>query len=307
MNQILTVENEETKERLDKFLSRCFPEYSRARLQKLIKEGGVDVNGKKVSVHFFLKAGDTVEIDLPEKENQKIKPEKNENLEIVAENADFLIINKPPGLLVHPTAGQQEKTLANQLLYYCPSLKNVGDDETRPGLVHRLDKEVSGLMVVAKHQKAFEHLKNQFQSHKVKKGYLTLVYNQVNREEGVIDFPISRAKTGLFVARPKNQAGKEAITCYKVIKRFPRYTLLAVRTLTGRSHQIRVHLKALDHPIVGDQLYKNKKLKEKIKLDRIFLHASSLGFFGLDNQWYEYEKKLPPDLNKVIDELGGKT
>lgn len=305
MSRKIKVEPSQDKERLDKFLSLNFSEYSRSRLQKFIKQGGIFVNGQKVSVHHFLKTGDLVEIELPKSEKDRLVPENNENLEIIYEDKNFLVINKPAGLLVHPTPGQKEKTLVNQLLYYFPALKDVGEDKMRPGLVHRLDRDVSGLMVIAKNQTAFLALKKQFQTRKIKKEYLALVYGRVNREEGVIDFPMARSKAGLFVARPKNQEGEEAITHYKVIKYLKNYTLLQIRTLTGRTHQIRVHLKALGYPIVGDQLYKNRKLKEKIKLERIFLHATFLGFFDLEDKWREFKKEMPSELEKVMGELEG--
>ena len=307
MSQKIEVDPKADKERLDKFLCRHFPSFSRSHLQKLIKRGLVSVNGKAVPVHFFLKTGDQVIINPEEPEKIDLTPDRSKPLSIVHEDENILIIDKEAGLTVHPAESCREKTLVNRLLAYWPALASVGEDKNRPGIVHRLDKDVSGLMVVAKNQKAFQHLKNQFQAHKVKKEYLALVNGETIKEEGIINFPIARGEQGTFVARPKNQTGEPAITEYKVVKRYKNYTLLSLHPLTGRTHQIRVHLKALGYPIVGDQLYKNRKLKEKIKLDRIFLHATSLGFFDLDNKWREFERKLPEDLNKVLEELNGRT
>ncbi|MFA5069702.1 MAG: RluA family pseudouridine synthase [Patescibacteria group bacterium] len=307
MKQTLNVENDAAKERLDKFLCRQYPQYSRAHLQKLIKKGMVLVNGKNPPVHLFLKGGDQVEITPEEPAKIDLTPDEKKPLQIVFEDDDFLVVNKEAGLAVHPAESCREKTLVNRLLAHLPSLLSVGEDPSRPGIVHRLDKDVSGLMVVAKNQKSFIHLKNLFQSHLVKKEYLALVTGRLIKEEGLIDFPIARGKEGKFVARPQNQTGEKAITHYRVIKRYSNYTYLEIRTYTGRTHQIRVHLKALGVPIVGDQLYKNKKIKEKIRLNRIFLHADKLGFYSLNNQWLEFSQKLPPELSTILNELKGQT
>jgi 23S rRNA pseudouridine1911/1915/1917 synthase len=303
MTRKIEVTENENKERLDKFLCRQFPGFSRSHLQKLIKRKLVLVNAKAVLVHHFLKTGDLVEINPLEPAKIDLTPDAENPLAIVFEDENFLVINKEAGLAVHPAESCREKTLANRLLSYLPDLKNVGDDPARPGIVHRLDKDVSGLMVVAKNQKSFLHLKSQFKTHRVKKEYLALVYGEMNKDEGMIDFPIARGKEGKFVARPQNQPGKEAVTQYNLREKLSNYSLLKITTLTGRTHQIRVHLTAIDHPILGDEIYKNKKLKTKIGIDRLFLHASKLAFLGLDGKLLEFNLGLPPELEKILAAL----
>lgn len=245
--------------------------------------------------------------------------------QIIFEDNNYLVVNKPAGLAVHGGGNLQEATLADWLLEYYPKIKNVGDDPVRPGIVHRLDKEVSGLMVIAKTPASFAHLKEQFKNREVNKNYLALVYGQVSNESGEINFPIKRARTGHKMAalplktealltrtRPKSRdqgningffKAKEAITEFKIIKKFVNYTLLQVIIKTGRTHQIRVHFFASGHPLVGDDLYSTKKTKEKnkkINLGRIFLVANRLAFKNLEGQKQEFKLNLPSDLEAVL-------
>ncbi|MEK7167232.1 MAG: RluA family pseudouridine synthase [Patescibacteria group bacterium] len=228
-------------------------------------------------------------------------------LDIIYENKDFLIINKPSGLIVHPTTFKEENTLVHFLIKYCPQIKNVGDDTNmRPGIVHRLDKDVSGLMVIAKTQEAFDFLKKQFQERKVKKEYYALVYGEVKEKKGIIDLALgfSKRKSKIKMTVFSQNKSKSAITEYEVLKKISNFTLLKVKIKTGRTHQIRAHLNFIGHPILGDKIYRNKglerKTKKKIKLDRIFLHCFKLGFFDLENKWMEFEKEMPEELNKII-------
>ncbi|MBI4653206.1 RluA family pseudouridine synthase [Candidatus Kuenenbacteria bacterium] len=224
-------------------------------------------------------------------------------LDIIYENKDFLIINKPAGLIIHPTTFKEKNSLVNFLIEYCPQIKNVGDDkELRPGIVHRLDKDVSGLMVIAKTQETFNHLKKQFQERKVKKEYYALVYGEVKEKKGIIDLAIgfSKRKSKIKMTVFSQNKSKTAITEYEVLKRFLNFTLLKVKIKTGRTHQIRAHLNFIGHPILGDKIYRNKGLERKIKnkkLDRIFLHSFKLGFYDLENRWVEFEIAIPEDMN----------
>ncbi|PIR12937.1 RluA family pseudouridine synthase [Candidatus Falkowbacteria bacterium CG11_big_fil_rev_8_21_14_0_20_39_10] len=228
----------------------------------------------------------------------------------IKENKEFLIINKPSGLIVHRAGHIKEESLADQLLKKYPKLEKVGEDPSRPGIVHRLDKLVSGLMVIPKTQESFNNLKKQFQERQITKVYTALVYGRIEADEGEIDFPIKRSSQGnKMAAIPKtvkketNPDGRQAVTEFEVIKKFINYTLLKVKIKTGRTHQIRVHLFAFGHSIVGDDLYSAKKTREKNKklgLDRIFLAATKLGFKDLDGVYQEFEIGLPEELEEVL-------
>ncbi|MGC9048616.1 MAG: RluA family pseudouridine synthase [Patescibacteria group bacterium] len=226
------------------------------------------------------------------------------DIDIIYQDDDFLIIDKPAGLLVHPTKYSKEKTLVDWLLENYPEIKNVGE-KSRSGIVHRLDKEVSGLMVIARTKRMYEHLIKQFSENKIKKEYLALVHGQPSEEKGVIDLPIGRTKKGKLVAvkyRKGIKLEKPAITEYEIIQKFKNYTLLKVKPLTGRTHQIRVHLKAIGCPIVNDKKYCKLKIVN-CKLTRIFLHASYLGFYDLEGKWREFKSELPIELNDFLSEL----
>lgn len=288
------------RERLDKFLTSELADFSRSQIQKMIKNGEIVVNGAKATPHQPLKTGDV--IFLKKIVKPKIAPLAKEP-QIITDTADYLIINKPAGLIVHGAKGIKEKTLTDWLIKKYPVVKKVGDP-TRPGLVQRLDREASGLMVIAKTQKMFNHLKEQFQKHLIKKEYWGLAHGNISKNEGVINFPLLRSKTsGKIVAKPAGETGKASITEFAVLKRFTNHTYLNLTLKTGRSHQLRAHMQAYGHPLVGDQLYKNKKNKEKIKLDRIFLHSHLLGFFDLNNHWQEYQSDLPEQLNNILINL----
>ena len=300
MYKEIQVEEDGAKERMDKFLAQQFSEFSRSHLQKLNEEGLILVNNKKVPSHYFLKTGDRIKIDLKGPKKIDLSPDHQTKLDIVFENDDFLVINKPAGLVVHPALSYKEKTLVNQLLAYYPEIKTVGEDSLRPGIVHRLDKEVSGLLVVAKNQKAFAYLKKQFQEHRVKKEYLALVYGIMKEKAGVINFKISRGKSGKMVAKPLADEGKESLTEFEVMKYTRNKTLVLLKPQTGRTHQLRAHLKAIGHPIVGDPLYKMRKLKIKNEPPRMLLHARTLGFYDLGNKWLEFNSQLPSEFKKSV-------
>jgi len=324
------ITKEDEKKRLDVFLKEKEPYLSRSILQKKIKNGEVKVNNEISAVHRFLKIADEVEIlELSGKEgeeveegkdgeeklrNSRIKKLGNDNLDIISETDDYLVINKPCGLIVHSGVktspcpllkggGDSGLTLADILKKKYPAILEVGEDPQRPGIVHRLDKDVSGIMVVAKTQKMFKHLKKQFQERKMNKEYIALVYGIVQKPEGVIDFPIARSeKQGTkMAARSVQQGGREAITEFTVLKQLSHWTVLNVKIKTGRTHQIRVHLNAYGHPVVGDNVYKPKKLKPTKKFgNRLFLHARKLGFRDLDGKWEEFKAKIPFEFASLI-------
>ena len=228
-------------------------------------------------------------------------------IKIITDESDFLVIEKPAGLLVHPAPGKTEPTLVDELLTRYPKLKGVGDSAERPGLVHRLDRAVSGLMVIAKTEPMFLELKRQFKNREIKKEYTALVHGVLtpSQEHGLIEKPIGRSHTGRGRMAAYSQAqrdSREAKTEYWVIKRLRHHTLLRVQIHTGRSHQIRVHLFSLGYPVVGDTIYKQKRIKAA-KIERLFLHSTKLGFKDLSGEYHEYESTMPEELNNFLNSL----
>lgn len=230
--------------------------------------------------------------------------------QVIFENENYLVINKPAGLLVHGAEHIKETNLADQLLEKYPALAKIGDDPSRPGLMHRLDKLASGLMVIAKTQDSYDSLKKQFQQRTIEKYYTALVYGKVARDEGEIDFPVARSAKGhKMAALPKTFRGEKtgdgrlAITEFTVIKRYINYTLLKLKIITGRTHQIRVHMAAYGNPLVGDDLYGTPKTKlknRKLDLGRIFLVASELAFTDLQGETQRFTTPLPPELEHLL-------
>jgi len=309
-----TIQTADAQIRLDRLLAEKLGQ-SRSFMQKQIKDKRVTVNGKNTNAHYPPRGGDVVEITKTEPDVVKISPNKDVAFKIAAENKDYIVIEKPSGLIVHPARGVHEPTLADGLVAKYPELSGVGEDELRPGIVHRLDRNVSGLMVVARAQKMFDNLKNQFQKRKITKEYTALVHGIIDNEQGIINTPIGRSQTksGKMSAhpptpkttedeRPQYQTDREAKTEYHVIDRIKNYTLLRVIIYTGRSHQIRVHLNSIGHPVVGDTLYTNKRVKH-VDLGRLFLHANKLGFDDMSGKRQEYESSLPNELNIFLKNI----
>jgi len=301
---------------------------SRSRVSRLIQQGKIFVNSLSAKkAGLMLKKGEIIEIrdTLDNRDNQAIQAiQKNQDIkdlqdivdqiEIVAETPEYIVVNKPAGLLVHQTKARESDTLVSWLINHYPEIKNVGEVEMRAGLVHRLDKEASGLLVVARTQTMYDYLKKQFQARIIEKEYLVLVNGQVNKNHDIIDFAISRGEKGKMVARPKIgvvtlrnvsalQTGKDAKTEFWVEKRLVNLTLLTVKIHTGRMHQIRVHLYAYNHPVFGDRLYQQKKKlsKNKEKLDRLFLHATHLCFVDLSSQKVCFDSALPQKLKLFLE------
>ncbi len=290
----------EKKDRLDKFLAEQIAAVSRGKIQKAIKDGKVLVNGEKISeTDFSLHENDRVEI--LEFESDALKP-YDLDLKVVYENNDLAVIDKPAGLVVHPGAGNTENTLANALLHRFPGIENVGDGH-RPGIVHRLDEDTSGLILIAKRQPALEFLKEKFQNRVVEKEYLALVHGLPEQKHGVIDAPLEKVP---LKQKMKVGSGKEAVTEYFVLNSDPtgQFSLIRVKLHTGRTHQIRAHLSHIGHPIFGDQVYgmQFKEADAKI-LDRQFLHAYKLKFQLLDGTWLELNSVLPQELTVVLQNL----
>lgn len=316
------IKKDEAGTRLDKFLVANIKDKTRSFLQKMIETDSVCVNGVPAKGNYRVKESDLVELCVADYEAQigkkknkadikkedKLSPELEKKIEIVEETDEYLVINKPAGLVVHGAAHITEASLADWLLEKYPKLKGIGEDPARPGIVHRLDKEASGLMVVARTQKSFNELKKQFQKRTVEKRYKALVYGQVAKDEEQIGFPIKRSSAGnKQAAVPENFSGRggarEALTFFTVEKRFINYTLLDVSIKTGRKHQIRVHLGAYGHPIVGDSLYNTKKTKDldkKLAVGRIFLVAYQLSFNDLSGDRKKFKIGLPKELSAIL-------
>ena len=284
--------------RLDKYVGEKCLEVSRTYAQKLIGEGFITVNDRVVKAGHKLNPGDRVNIVIPPPPPSPLLPEAIP-LNIVYEDNDLLVIDKPAGLAIHPAPGHPSHTLVNAILSYLPDLPDAGD-LLRPGIVHRLDKDTSGVMLVAKNRVAQANLINQFKARSVVKAYLVLVKGHLTPERGVIEAPIGRDP-----ANRKRMAvvteGREARTEYQVIKYIGNYTLLEVRPETGRTHQIRVHLLAIGYPVVGDAVYGVKSTY----LSRQFVHACRLGFkLPSTGEYAEFTSELPPDLEQALKDIG---
>lgn len=297
MENKFIVEGEYVDQRLDLFLVTHLKQV-RNQVQRLIKERFVTVNGKSPSVHQWLREGDEIVV----LERPKIEPPMP-TLNIVAETPDYVVLNKQVGVLVHPALNSPFPRLTDALLVRYPDLATVGEAD-RPGIVHRLDRDVSGLLVVAKNKPMYDTLKKQFQERQVKKVYVGLVEGVMEDEAGVIDFPISRSKTfrGRMAARPTGEEGKAAETHYDVLERFSHMTLLKLQPVTGRMHQLRVHCKASGHPLVGDKLYGRREqgLPAAQPIERIFLQASTLSFVDLAGERQEFNLELEPELQEFL-------
>lgn len=301
---LIKAQPQDAGKRLDRFLTEHM-EASRSRIQKLIKQEIIMVNEHAAQVKTILKPQDSVYY--PEMEVAPLmKSGSAPLLDVLYEDDDLLAINKPAGLLVHDAHTEEHRaTVVDALIERYPEIVEVGDNPKRPGIVHRLDKNVSGVMVIAKTQRAFENLKAQFQKKTVQKEYLALVYGSLPKDADTIDRKIARSRPkGRMVARTTSQEGKEAITQYEVLKRFTKATYVHVRILTGRTHQIRVHFQALGHPIVGDTLYTLRRMKFKaIPLDRLFLHAYKLTIRLMDGRERTFVSPLPDELARLLQGL----
>ncbi len=324
MTYKFTVPEDQEKIRLDVFLSEQIPEMTRSAIAKKLKNNAGLVNDKPASVHSFLKPGDQVSFNEDQTKpsasitNQstistRSSLSRNEDRQttwdvkkmIIKETEDFIVLNKPAGLVVHPDANYKDGTLADLLVNYYPQIKKIGEDPARPGIVHRIDKDVSGLMVVAKNQNSFDSLKHQFQQRETHKKYTALTHGHPPQKEGEIKFRIARSQTkARMAARPENESqGKAAWTHYKVLQELKGASLIELEIISGRTHQIRAHLNALQCPVIGDPLYNQKQFK-KIPVKRVMLQSTELSFLDpqtgerlvfnipLEKQFTELIKKL---------------
>ncbi len=295
---VLLPQREHLGDRLDRYVAGALPDLSRTTVQNLIESGQILVDGVQRKPKFHITPGEVVTVEFAPPVRDKIKPEPMP-LDIVYEDDDLIVIDKPAGLVVHPAPGHPSGTLANALIAHAPEISIAGSN--RPGIVHRLDKDTSGLIVAAKSDRGRTSLVSQWESRRVKKDYVALVAGSIVEDEATIDAPIGRD--------PKNRqrmavvrGGRPAVTHFRVRERFADATLLDVVIETGRTHQIRVHLAFIGHPVVGDRAYGQKDPTE-MTLERQFLHASGLEFQLPDGRQVSFSAPLPADLQAVLDTL----
>jgi 23S rRNA pseudouridine1911/1915/1917 synthase len=304
------VNTEDSGARLDAYLAARINDWSRARIQRLIEDGDVLINGRTAKSSYKLRDRDEIEVELTPLASTSFAPE-DIPIEVIYEDDDLIVVNKPAGLVVHPAAGISSGTLANALAFHFQQLSTRAGT-VRPGLVHRLDKDTSGLILVAKTEAAHENLADQFRTREVFKSYVALVHGRVTRDAGSIDQPIARDprnRTRMAVVR----GGRPSLSLYRVRRSYTRFTLLDVEIKTGRTHQIRVHLQWLKHPVVGDAVYgdgrdktvQDARLRARINsIKRQFLHAAELAFHHpRTGQRLHFTAPLPDELAKLLDEL----
>jgi 23S rRNA pseudouridine1911/1915/1917 synthase len=297
MDKLYSLIADKQDARLDKYVCQKYPELSRTQVQRLIDDGYITVNDRVTKAGLKLNLGDRVNIIIPPTAPNPLSPEALP-LDIIYEDNDLLVIDKPAGLTIHPAPGHYSHTLVNAILSYLPNLPDTGDS-LRPGIVHRLDKDTSGVIVVAKNSVAQANMISQFKAHAVVKAYLVLVKGHLTPENGLIEAPIGRDPSNRKRMAVVTE-GKEARTQYQVIKYIGNHTLLEVRPETGRTHQIRVHLLAIGYPVVGDTTYGVRSAH----VSRQFIHASHLGFnLPSTGEYVEFTSDLPPDLEQALENI----
>ena len=297
---VLTATAEDNGKRLDLYISQN-SDYSRNSVQILLDNGDITVNNKSVTKSYKIKDGDCVQITVHPPKDVQITPE-NIPLDIYYEDSDLLVVYKPKGMVVHPANGNESGTLVNALMFHCKDSLSGINGEIRPGIVHRIDKDTSGLLVVAKNDTAHEHLARQFKEHSITRVYNAIVYGNVKNDEGDIDAPIGRHKTDRkkFCITPVNS--KNAFTHYKVIERLNGYTLIEARLKTGRTHQIRVHMQSIGHPLAGDPVYGPKSVIKE--LDGQALHAGVIGFIHpTKNKYMEFSAPWCEQFSKFYNKV----
>ncbi len=303
MSEVLTciVPESMTGTRIDKYLIESFPEYSRSYFQKLIKDEAVFVDLKPIKANYKVNTGETIKIVLPEPISLDVEPE-NIPLDIIYEDDDVLLINKPKDMVVHPSAGHERGTIVNAVMYHCKDNLSSINGVMRPGIVHRIDKDTTGVIVICKNDMAHNSLAIQLKDHSITRKYHAIVYNNIIEDEGTVNAVIGRSPNDRKKMAVGVKNGREAVTHYKVLKRFGNYTYIECTLETGRTHQIRVHMTSIGHPLLGDAVYGPNKIYPGLMGQT--LHAKVLGFIHpTTGQYVEFETPLPDYFTQLLDKL----
>ena len=299
MEQLL-FKAEENNLRIDKFLAENLADFTRSRIQKLIEDNNVTVFHQTVKANYKVKSGDEITVNLPEVQSVDVVAE-DIPLDIVYEDECMLVVNKPQGMVVHPAAGNYSGTLVNALMHYCPDTLSGINGEKRPGILHRIDKDTSGLLLVAKNDAAHQSLSEQIKAHSLTREYRALVHGNIKADSGTIDAPIGRHPVDRKKMTITNKNSREAVTHFSVLERFSGYTYISCRLETGRTHQIRVHMSSKGHSIVGDKTY---GIKDKFGLAGQLHHACRVGFIHpITGEYMEFMRDVPSYFSEVLEKL----
>jgi len=292
-----SIDTDKKGQRIDKFLSEQFEEYSRSQIQQWIKDNDITVNGKEIKPNQKLTVNDHIILLIPPEKELEVEAE-DIPLDIVYEDKDVIVVNKKRGMVIHPAPGHLSGTLVNALLYHCKDLSGI-NGVLRPGIVHRIDKDTSGLIMAAKNDLAHESLVNQLKEHSVHRKYIAVVHGVIPHDKGTIDAPIGRDPQDRKKMTVTNKNSKQAITHFVVKERFEQFSVVECKLETGRTHQIRVHMQYIGHPLVGDPLYGQRKTLHET--DGQALHAKELGFVHPRTKEYmQFDSELPTDMIKLI-------
>ena len=288
-------------ERIDKYLSEQLEDMTRSHIQKLIKENMVRVNGMAVKSNFKLSASDQIEVEIPELKEPDILPE-NIPLDILYEDQDILVVNKPKGMVVHPAPGHYTGTLVNAIMYHCKDNLSGINGVMRPGIVHRIDMDTTGSLLICKNDRAHQALAKQLKEHSITRKYHAIVHGRLKEDEGTIDKPIGRHPIDRKKMSVHCTNGREAVTHYRVLKRFQQFTYIECQLETGRTHQIRVHMSSIGHPILGDQVYGPAKCPYKLQGQT--LHAKVLGItHPTTGEYMEFDAPLPDYFQGLLEKM----
>lgn len=297
----ITLVSDEKNTRIDSWLTEKLEGHSRSYVQKLISDGAVTVNGKQVKSNYKLGLDETVVVMIPEPEMLEVKPEKID-IKVLYEDEDIIVVDKPKGMVVHPAAGNYSGTLVNALMEYCGDRLSDINGIIRPGIVHRIDKDTSGVLVVAKNNSAHEKLTEMLKIHDIKRIYVAVIHGIIREDSGKIDAPIGRHPVDRKKMAVNTKNGRNAVTHFKVLERFKNATYIEVRLETGRTHQIRVHMSYIGYPIIGDEVYGRRR--NEYNISGQVLHAKVLGFIHpVKGEYVEFQSEIPSYFQELLDKM----